>query len=80
MLGLVDAQYALGNIYAGGSGIAQNNILAYMWHTIAASKKGVEWLHAIARSNRCALATRMSPVDIFKAQQLVTEWRAKHGK
>jgi len=79
-LGVVDAQYALGNMYAGGSGIAQDAILAYMWYSIAALQTGEQWLHAIARSNRDALATRMSPGDIFKAQQLVTEWRAQHGK
>jgi TPR repeat protein len=79
-LGVVDAQYALGNMYAGGSGIAQDAILAYMWYSIAALQTGDEWLHAIAGSNRDALATRMSPGDIFKAQRLVTEWRAQHGK
>lgn len=79
-LGVVDAQYALGNMYAGGSGIAQDAILAYMWYGIAALQTGDEWLHAIAASNRDALATRMTPADIFKAQRLVTEWRAKHGK
>ncbi len=78
--GLVDAQYALGNMYAGGSGIAQDAILAYMWYSIAALQTGEQWLHAIARSNRDALATRMTPADIFKAQRLVTEWRAKHEK
>ncbi|MGI9383949.1 MAG: tetratricopeptide repeat protein [Methyloligellaceae bacterium] len=79
-LGLVDAQYALGNIYAGGAGIARNNVQAYMWYSIAAAQKEVEWLHAIARSNRKALTARMAPADISKAQALVTEWKAKHGK
>lgn len=78
--GLIDAQYALGNMYAGGSGIARDNIQAYMWYSIAASQTGGEWLHAIAGSNRDALVARMTPADIFKAQQLVSEWRAKHAK
>jgi TPR repeat protein len=78
--GLVDAQFALGNMYAGDSGIAQNNILAYMWYSIATAQSGDEWLRAIADSNRHVLAARMTPADIFKAQGLVTEWMAKHGK
>ena len=79
-LGLIDAQYALGNMYAGGSGVERNNVQAYMWYSIAASQKGVAWIHAIARSNRKALEARMAPGDIMKAQTLVTEWKAKHGK
>ena len=79
-LGVIDAQFALGNLYAGGSGIAQDNILAYMWYSIATLQTGDEWLRAIAGSNRDALAPRMTPADIFNAQRLVTEWRAKHGK
>lgn len=78
-LGVVDAQFALGNLYAGGSGVAKDNVLAYMWYSIAALQTGDEWLHAIAGSNRDALATRMTSADIFKAQQLEAEWRAKHG-
>ncbi|MDH3280119.1 MAG: sel1 repeat family protein [Gammaproteobacteria bacterium] len=79
-LGAIDAQYALGNMYAGGSGIAQDNILAHMWYDIATKQPGDEWLRAIAGSNRDVLAARMTPADISKAQQLVAEWMAKHGK
>jgi len=79
-LGLIDAQFALGNIYAGGSGIARDNVLAYMWYHIATLQSGDEWLRGIAGSNRDALAARMTAADVFKAQQRVAEWRAKHGK
>lgn len=79
-LGLADAQFALGNIYAGGAGIPQDDVLAYKWYDIVASRSEEDWLHAIAGSNRDALAARMSPEDIAKAQQLVVEWRAKVGK
>jgi len=77
-LGVVDAQFALGNMYAGGGGIARDNILAYMWYDIATMQTGDHWLIAIAGSNRDALATRMTPADISKAQRLVAEWMAKH--
>ena len=79
-LGLIDAQFALGNIYAGSAGIARDNILAYMWYHIATLQSGDEWLRGIAGSNRDALAARMTAADIFKAEQLAAEWRAKHGK
>lgn len=78
--GLLDAKLALGNIYAGGSGIAKDNILAYMWYELVTLQSGDDWLRAIARSNRDAVATRMTPADISKAQRLVGEWKAKHGK
>jgi TPR repeat protein len=78
--GVVDAQFALGNLYAGGSGIGRDNTLAYQWYGIAALQSGASWLQPIAASNRDALAARMTPEEIFKAQQLITEWRAKYGK
>jgi len=78
--GVIDAQFALGNIYAGGSGIAQDNVLAYMWYDIVALQTGAEWLHAIAGSNRDAVAKRMTSEDVSKARQLAVEWRAQYGK
>lgn len=79
-MGLLDAKLALGNIYAGGSGIAKDNILAYMWYELATLQSGDDWLSGIARSNRDAVATRMTPADIANAERLVEEWIAKHGK
>ena len=79
-LGLIDAQFALGNMYAGDAGVERDNILAYMWYSIATTQAGDEWLGAIAGSNRDALAVRMSAADISKAQQLVSDWRAKHAE
>ena len=79
-LGLIDAQFALGDIHAGGSGIARDRIRAYMWFDIAASQTGEDWLHAIAGSNRDALAARMSSAEIREAQRQAAEWQARHGK
>ena len=78
--GVVDAQYALGNIYSGGTGVAQDNVLAYMWYDITASQTVAVWLSGIAGSNRDALAARMTPADISKAQQLSADWRTMHAK
>ncbi len=79
-LGVVDAQFALGNLYAGGAGIAPDDIQAYMWYDIAALQTGEDWLHAIAGSNRDALAMRMTPGDLARAQRQAEEWRAKYGQ
>jgi hypothetical protein len=79
-LGVVDAQFALGNLYAGGAGIAPDDIQAYMWYDIAALQTGEDWLHAIAGSNRDALAKRMTPADLAQAQRQAEEWRAKYGQ
>ena len=79
-LGVVDAQFALANMYAGGLGIAQDNILAHMWYDIAMAQTGDAWLRGIAGSNRDVLAARMTPADISKAQRLMAEWMATHGK
>jgi TPR repeat protein len=79
-LGVVDAQFALGNLYAGGSGIPRDNTLAYQWYGIAALQAGDNWLQPIAASNRDAIAARMTPEEIFEAQQRVTEWRAQYDK
>ena len=79
-LGVVDAQLALGNIYAGGSGVARDNVQAYMWFHIVTFQTGHDWLRGIAGSNRDALAARMTPAEVSKAEGLATEWRAKHGR
>jgi TPR repeat protein len=79
-LGLLDAKLALGNIHAGGTGVARDNILAYKWYELATLQSGDDWLRGIARSNRDAVAARMTLADISKARRLVGEWTAKHGK
>lgn len=78
-LGDIDAQFALGNAYAGGAGIPRDNVQAYMWYDITAGRADGNWLEGIAASNRDALTARMTPAEIFEAQRLATEWRAKHG-
>ena len=78
--GVLDATLALGNAYAGGAGIARDNVQAYMWFDIASRQSGDDWLRGIAGSNRDAIAARMSPAEITKAQGLVADWTAKHGQ
>ena len=78
--GVVDAQFALGNLYAGGTGVAQDGVRAYMWFDIVASRPNKDWLTEIARSNREAVAGRMTADDIVRARELATAWKAQHAK
>ena len=77
--GLLDAQFALGNIFAGGSGMPKDNVRAYMWYDITASHSGDDWLRHIAASNRDAVAARMNPDEVSEARGLAEDWRTRHG-
>ena len=78
--GVVDAQFALGNLYAGGTGVARDSVQAYMWFDIVASRPNKDWLIEIARSNREAVAGRMTADDIVRARELAAAWKAQHSK
>lgn len=64
--GNADAQDHLGDMYADGRGVPQDNVLAYMWFNLA---------HADKRRDR--VASTMTPTQIAEAQQLSREWKAK---
>lgn len=68
--GDADAQFILGDMYAQGQGVAQDNVQAYKWYEIA-SQNGARG----APAARDALKNKMSAEDITRAQQLAREWR-----
>jgi len=68
--GDADAQLILGDMYAQGQGVAQDNVQAYKWYEIA-SKSGAQG----APAARAALGNNMTADDVKKAQQLAQEWR-----
>ena len=78
--GNFDAQFALGNLYSGGFEVAKDNILAYMWFDILAAQAKEGFIGKIAASNRKALESFMTPVDIAKAKELSADWQSKHAK
>jgi TPR repeat protein len=55
-----------------GNGVTQDVVLAYKWYILGAAN-GDE-LGAVLRD---ALAKRMTPAQIFKAQQRAREWKPK---
>jgi uncharacterized protein len=66
------AQTQLGLMYERGNGVTQDFILAHKWYILGAAngdKLGAEL--------RDALAKRMTPAQIFQAQQRALEWELK---
>jgi PAS domain S-box-containing protein len=70
------AQYNLGISYARGDGVPQDNVLAHMWFNLAATRFTTSVAHKRAVEYRAAVARKMSPAEIARAQALAHEWRA----
>ena len=64
------AMLALGRLYVQGLGVPQNYVQAHMWFSLAASR-----FEAEAVKERDALAARMSPEQVAKAQDLAATWQ-----
>ena len=73
--GVRDGQKNLTAMYYTGQGIRKDNVYAYMWWDIAASK-GQE----MAAKERDTLAKEMTPSQIEEAQKLARECVAKNYK
>lgn len=68
--GCADAQSRLGRLYEFGHGVTEDYVQAYKWYILGAAhgdKLGAEL--------RDALAKRMTPAQIFQAQQRAREWK-----
>ena len=70
------AQYNLGISYARGTGVPQDNVLAHMWFNLAATRFTSPVSRGRAVGNRDAVARKMSPEEIARAQALAHEWEA----
>jgi len=57
-------------MYAYGRGVAQDYVRAHMWYDLSAAKG-----NPMAIRNRNAIARRMTPAQIAKAQKLARQWR-----
>ena len=64
------AMLALGRLYAQGLGVPQNYVQTHMWFSLAASR-----FEAEAVKERDALAARMAPERVAKAQDLAAAWQ-----
>ena len=70
--GYADAQYNLGLMYGFGKGVTQDIVQAHMWYTLAVASGDRS-----AGALRDALATKMTPAQIARAQKLAREWKPK---
>jgi serine/threonine protein kinase len=68
--GNAEAQYRLGEIYAAGRGVPQNNSQAYIWLSLAANAG-----HAGAKSRREQVVGTLQPAEIRQADQVVSKLR-----
>ena len=64
------AMLALGRLYVQGLGVPQNYVQAHMWFSLAASR-----FEAEAVKERDALAARMAPEQVAKAQEQAAAWQ-----
>ena len=69
------AMLALGRIYVQGLGAPQDYVQAHKWFNLAASLGEVE-----AVTERDALATRMAPEQVAKAQEQAAAWQPQAAK
>ena len=70
--GEAKAQYSLGALYSNGDGVPQDFVQAHKWNSLAGANGNKN-----AAMRRDALAKRMTPAQINKAQQLAREWKPK---
>jgi TPR repeat protein len=67
-------QYLLGLMYDKGQGVTEDFVQAYKWLNLAATRASgpkKEFSYRI----RDAVATKMSPDQVTKAQQLALDWK-----
>jgi TPR repeat protein len=67
------AQYLLGLLYDKGHGVPRDYVLAYMWLDLAAAAAPPAARSASARL-RDAIATKLAPETLAKAQYLAATW------
>jgi len=70
--GIAEGQYRLGEIYAAGRGVTQNNSQAYIWLSLAANAG-----HVGAKARRDEVAKALQPAEIQQADRLVRQRSAQ---
>jgi TPR repeat protein len=73
--GVADAYFALGQIFSRGEVVPKDPVQAYAWFDLA-TKAG----HAVAGDWLKMEAKRVTPEELPKAMNFVTEWTEKLGK
>jgi hypothetical protein len=71
------AQYNLGQLYGLGRGVPQDLLQAHLWLTLAATGLPVGPQRTTAVHARDAVAARLTPPQLTRAQALAREWQPK---
>ena len=66
--GYAEAQYYFGLLYGLGRGVPQNAVFAHMWYNLSYSNG-----YQKARASRNKIASKMTPEQIAKAQDMAVE-------
>ena len=66
------AQWFMGRLYASGSGVPEDPMLAHMWFSLAAAQG-----HQAALRDSDALATKISADQLAESQRLTSVWEPK---
>jgi hypothetical protein len=75
--GNAPAQNNLGVMYAKGEGVPQDYVQAHKWANLAAANQADPERRKNSDELRDMVASRMTPAQIDRAQQLAAEWRPK---
>ena len=76
--GNANAQSILGSMYANGQGVLQDYVHAHMWYNLASAAGGRHYDTDI--SNRDFVATKMTPQQMEKAQEMAKACQARNFK
>jgi len=77
--GYAYAQLNLGSMYKYGVGVPQDFVLAHKWYNLAASgaSSSDAGIRKFAIRDRDAVAERLTPAQLAKAQRLAREWHLR---
>jgi TPR repeat protein len=79
MQGIDNAQMAIAAMYANGTGVTQNDKMAYVWLSVASTSSNSQ-IHDTATATLETLGRLMKPADLEAAKQLSQSYYAKvHG-
>ena len=71
------AQIRLARMYAEGPGLARDDVQAYRWFAVAATRGADSYARTNAVKGRDAAAIKMTPAQVAEAERLVRAWKPK---
>ncbi len=78
--GHVVAQVRLGKMYADGLGVGRDDVQAFKWFAIAATRGTDNYARTNATQGRDVVRSRMSAAQLAQGQKLAAEWTPKRDR